>query len=57
MPFRALLGSGGGASLGALYGVFGRCAHGQCALEWNPYLPVFVGATLGLFVVVTAQWD
>ena len=52
MIARALFGLGGGSAAGALYGVFGRCQHGTCALEWNPVLPVLAGAALGLFVVL-----
>ena len=57
MLVRSLLGLGGGAGLGAVYGVLGRCAHGQCALEWSPVPSILTGAALGLFVVLTAKWD
>lgn len=54
---RILLGVGGGAGLGAVYGALGRCDHGQCALEWSPVPSILTGAALGLFVVLTSRWD
>ena len=54
---RALWGIGGGGTLGALYGVFGRCARGSCAMDWNATLPVVAGAVAGLFVVLASRWD
>lgn len=57
MLVRALLGLAGGGAAGTLYGVFGRCHHGVCALEWNPTIPIVGGAALGLFVVLTSRWD
>ena len=54
---RALLGTSIGGGIGALYGSFGHCVGGHCLVQWSPWPPALLGAGLGLFIVLTSQWD
>lgn len=54
---RTILGTSAGGGIGALYGVYGRCARGVCHMEWDATVPVVAGAVLGLFLVLCSRWD
>ena len=54
---RALLGTAVGSGLGTVYGAFGHCLGGRCMTPWSTTTPIWVGAALGLLVVLTSRWD
>lgn len=54
---RALLGTSIGGGLGAVYGAFGHCVGGHCTAPWSTTTPMYLGAALGLFLVLNSKWD
>lgn len=57
MFVRALWGLGGGGTVGALYGAFGRCVGGTCHADWNAAVPTLAGAAIGLLLVLGSRRD
>ena len=54
---RTLLGTSIGGGIGGVYGAFGHCLGGHCTTPWSTTTPIYVGAALGLFVVLSSRWD